>query len=211
MDTMEESGVIRIEKQYYLDFFEKLYKFKKDILVIPDNVREAFNAQRENLLCMAELKDIYSKYHPMLIFQYLAYIVRIFISNIRLLFLPKFDANKYLVLFDLVKLDKGYVLDYDYCGDHPYVYTRKDNIISKLFHVNNILDDLNKKKYLKNIYFEKSPKGFFQYAVFLEIVNQFYLYWHALFDNYYFIYSKKQIEDTLRDILEEQLKSEMYT
>lgn len=127
---------------------------------------------------------------------------------------PKFDINIFLDIFDLIKLNKGYTLDYEYLGNCPVVFTRLINPIPDEVSLND--NDIKNAlgpfcfENIKDISFEQSPEGFFQFAVFSVAVHQFYLYWHALYNDTVFIYSKSQLEDNLRIILKDKFERALY-
>ena len=127
------------------------------------------------------------------------------ITNCILKFHRRFDVNRFLDVFDLIKLKSGVTLDYEYLYDEPIVYTRKKVPLPKLFKSKKTKhsDAIGPFNFfnIQDILFAQSPEGYFQFAVFSVVVSQFYLYWHALTNDLVFIYSKKQIEDILKNIL----------
>lgn len=123
---------------------------------------------------------------------------------------PKFDINVFLDVFDLIKSNEGYTLDYKYYGSCPIVSTREinpkpDEVSSNDNDIKNALGPFCFEN-IKDISFEQSPEGFFQFAVFSRAVHQFYLHWHALYNDLVFIYSKSQLEDNLMRILKDKFK-----
>ena len=209
---MDISAVIKestIDAKYYVDFFERLYKLHSEISNIPKKLHKAFKFEFNVYFHKPDLSEIRPQYYPIYPFLYLVYMVRMVIAKCRVNLLPKFDVNRFFEVFDLIKLDKGFTLDYEYCGDHPYVYTRKKLSIEKLFNFKkrNVIDELfSEEGDIENLSFEQSPEGFFQFAVFSIAVHQFYLYWHALENDRVFVYSRSQIDDILRTIIKEQYK-----
>ena len=199
-----------IEKEYYVEFFERLYNFQKVISIIPKLLFKAFRFRYS----VAQLDPI--KWRPPISFLnylinpifYIIQLIFLLVASLMVKVLPKFDANKYLEIFDLIILDKGYILDYRYCGDCPVVYTRNKLFLLHVFNRvrKNIRDILGPfiSENIRDVSFERSPKGFFQFAVFSRVVGQFYLYWHACENDLVFIHSKSQIEDILKRILQKE-------
>jgi len=115
---------------------------------------------------------------------------------------PKlFDPNSFLDVFDKIRIKDGFVLDYVYdflnVDAKPGIYTRAKDAPRIL------LSDGRREfkqdpdiysKSMNHISFEKSPKGYFQYFLFLQMVGQFYLRWHANYDEVRFVFTKKQLE-----------------
>jgi hypothetical protein len=98
----------------------------------------------------------------------------------------RFDVNRFLEVFDNVKLRDGCTLDYVYHNaaswGAPFVYTRlkSDKPLGSL---NEYMERYNEDKKGQNcfehIYFEKTPLGYFQFAQFTISVHLFYRTWHA--------------------------------
>jgi hypothetical protein len=208
VDTETNSEEWTIDKEYYVDFFERLHQLQKGILVIPEKLHKDFSNQSFIHSNKPSRNEIHPQYHPEALFSYLAYHVVLCIKNMKVLLRPKFNVNRFLLLFDLIKPDEGYTLDYQYCHDHPRVYSRQDSWIQRYFNYDKTCDtnESFQTNHIENISFEQSPKGFFQFALFSHVIHQFYLYQHETCDDTVFIYSKNQIEDILKGILREELE-----
>lgn len=201
-----------IGEEYHVEFFKRLYKLHQDISNIPPILLKTFNFRDGVDDFRPRTWEPPKNYLKYLIYSLVYFIcpILLFVANLIVMILPKFDANKFLDIFDLIRLDKGYILDFEYCGNCPAVYTKKKHLFLNLF--NSKTKDMSDVlgpfvfKDIENVSFEQSPQGFFQFAVFSRTVNQFYLYWHALENDLVFIYSKSQIEDILKSILQEEYK-----
>ena len=118
-----------------------------------------------------------------------------------------FDSNKYLEVFDKIQIMDGYTLDYFYhmgkLGGRPILFTRK---IGKKYYPNNnemgkLMKKLSHKSSLINhIGFEKSPTGYFQFAVFNIVVHKFYLFWHSNYARSNFVFSKNELKNKINKI-----------
>lgn len=115
---------------------------------------------------------------------------------------PRFDANRFFEVFDLVTLDEGYTLDYVYMyerlGGEPLLYTRRvdsEPISISEEHWRAFRSD--ERPFLKDLKFEKCASGFFQFAVFCLVVPQFYLFWHALYNDTEFVCAGRRLDELL--------------
>lgn len=105
-----------------------------------------------------------------------------------------FDVNRFLKVFDKIKLKEGFILDYTYhsgrLGGEPLIYTRKKD--APRLSTKEYLEkygSVDTRPYLKAITIEINPESFFQIAIFSQVVHQFYLYWHANYNDHQFIFS----------------------
>jgi hypothetical protein len=201
-----------IGKEYYVEFFERLYKFQKIISILPEKLRKAYNFRSSVVNFEHRTWEPPKSYLNYLLkpFLYIIQLILFLFACLKIMVLPKFDANKFFEIFNLISLDKGYILDYQYCGDCPAVYTRNKLYLLHLFnYMRKYMNDryvLGPFKFedIENVSFEQSPEGFFQFAVFSRAVHQFYLYWHAVQNDSVFIYSRSQIDEILKTIIKEQ-------
>jgi len=124
----------------------------------------------------------------------------------------KFNANEFFHVFNKVRLHEGYYLDYFYTMDNlagwPIVFARKEEDDPATILDEGLYEFSDYMKYLKrfltdyalskHIEFEKSAEGYFQFSIFNTVVHQFYLFWHANYDDKEFILTKEKLEETLR-------------
>ena len=199
-----------IGEGHYFDLFERLYKFHQDkdiswapMLFKVFTFRRALGGYKP-----AEWNPPknYLMYLVYSIFYFITVILFPPVINLIMMVLPKFNANKSLEIFDLIKLDKGYTLDYQCQGSNPVVHTRRKLQFLDLFSfkpkdVSDVLGPFS----FENYSFERSPEGFFQFAVFSKTVQQIFLFRQQLESDLVFVYSKSQIEDILKGKLKEEL------
>jgi len=114
----------------------------------------------------------------------------------------RFDANRFFEVFDLVTLNEGYTLDYVYFRDHlggrPLLYTREvesQPISSPEEYWQAFPGD--DWPFLKDLRFEKSASGFFQFALFCLAAPQFNLFWHALYNDTEFVCTRRRLNQLL--------------
>jgi hypothetical protein len=104
-----------------------------------------------------------------------------------------FDVNQYFTVLDRLSMEPRYVLDYVYyyagLGGEPVLYARKADQpayrnyteFSKDGHADSPLEE---DDYLNRIQVDGTPEGFFQFALLRIMGGQFYLSWHANYDDY---------------------------
>jgi hypothetical protein len=119
----------------------------------------------------------------------------------------EFDPNAYLDILTHLSLQGGYILDfaYDYhegLGGHPCLYARPadDTPFDSMDQHQAWEQKHNVSDYLVA---DGTPESFFELVVFREVANQFYLYWHAAYNDLRIITAKEEIEKivlTLNDI-----------
>lgn len=195
-----------IDDQYYRRFFDSVYQFMRNIPPVSKAFRTISNLRFEFAEAISDQWRESKKFN----WRYLILCPISWVSQVILIFYPSFNVTRFLKVFDLIKIDRGFKLDYVYYGDSPTVYTKQKFPTLNLFKSNKldrteILGPYNRED-IEDISFDKSPEGYFQFAVFSVVVHQFYLYWHACYNDTKFIYSKSQIEDILKSILKDQYR-----
>jgi hypothetical protein len=110
----------------------------------------------------------------------------------------EFDVNRYFSVFDHLSIQPGYTLDYvylrDFGGAKPVVYAREINAdpydsYEAFVRANHseIQGSHEKIKhaadYLRHIQIDDTPQGYFQFVVLSIMGDQFYLRWHANYND----------------------------
>lgn len=120
---------------------------------------------------------------------------------------PRFDANRFFEVFDRVRLLPGYRLDYVYqftaMGGNPLLYAREIDespLSSAGEYCAKFPYASSNPPYRERLVFEKSPDGFFQFAVFSLEVTKFYLHWHSQYHDTQFICRARDLERVLAGI-----------
>ena len=110
----------------------------------------------------------------------------------------EFDPNAYLDILTHLSLQDGYTLDfaYDYhegLGGHPCLYARPADDVP--------FDSITQhqaweRKHNLSDYLvaDGTPESFFELVVFREVANQFYLYWHAAYNDLRIITAAAEVE-----------------
>lgn len=109
----------------------------------------------------------------------------------------RLNINRLLALCEHLHLDPGYELDYiylhEFMGGEPVLYTRPDGRQSPLGEVDRQPDrERQLKPFLEHFYFDPLPLGYLQFAIFSVVSNQFYLAWHANYNDVQFVFSLQQ-------------------
>ena len=110
----------------------------------------------------------------------------------------EFDPNAYLDILPHLSLRSGYILDfaYDYhegLGGYPCLYARPsdDTPFDSIAQHQAWERKHNLSDYLVA---DGMPESFFELVVFREVANQFYLYWHAAYNDLRIITEAAEVE-----------------
>jgi hypothetical protein len=115
----------------------------------------------------------------------------------------EFDANQYFTVLDHLSMREDYVLDYVYVseslGGSPLLYARPESqapyASMKDIPQNTQLPDF--REYLE---IEDVEQGYFEYMVLNIMANQFYLDWHALYNDMEIVCNKDEVNSIVADI-----------
>lgn len=117
-----------------------------------------------------------------------------------------FDPNAYFTVLTHLKVKDGYTLDYVYhcdaLGGYPCLYARPTDA-SGFDTIVDYRDWEKKNSLLSYIVADQTPDGFFQLVVFYRLAGQFYLYWHANYNDVTILTSREQVEVTVRKLNDE--------
>lgn len=115
-----------------------------------------------------------------------------------------FDPNAYFSVLTHLAVKDGYTLDYVYhymadFGGNPCLYARPTD--AKPFDTFIEHRDWEEKNSLLSfLVSDGTPDGFFQLAVFHRLAGQFYLYWHANYNDMAIITSREDAEATVKTL-----------
>jgi len=103
-----------------------------------------------------------------------------------------FDVNEYFSVLNHLSMQPGYTLDYVYhnsgSGAQPYLYARKIDATENYDY-----------DYLAYVQTDDTEESFFQYIVLSIMGEQFYLWWHAAYNDYTIICDRTGLEAVLSD------------
>lgn len=121
----------------------------------------------------------------------------------------EFDPNSYFKALKHISLPSGFVLDYFYflgeSGGGPELYVRheSDTPIQAWPSVRQTLDDpaplWMPLSPLSVLIPDRSPESWFELVAFAAMAPQFYLYWHANYNDWEFIVSDDQLEILVKE------------
>ena len=123
----------------------------------------------------------------------------------------EFDVNEIFSVLTHLSMEPGYVLDYVYCYDSisgwPVLYARPEDqpahaTCSALFEEPDSAGGAGDetasdpwRAYLNHVHSDGTPEGFFEQAVLDLMGGQFYLYWHAGYNDTRVLCDRAALED----------------
>ncbi len=129
----------------------------------------------------------------------------------------EFDVNAYFSVLDHLSVQPGYMLDYVYdyggSGGSPVIYARseaQDPYLTFSEYYTDTIGDLpweewyevSRFEYLDHIQVDDTAEGFFQYVVLRKMGTQFYLFWHANYNDDWIICDRDALEQLLASLAE---------
>jgi hypothetical protein len=115
----------------------------------------------------------------------------------------EFDVNQYFRALTHVSMRQGYTLDYVYqidnLGGYPLLYARPVDQTPYASTVN-IPEDTEWPDFLEYLDVEDTEQGYFEYVVMDIMADQFYLYWHANYNDTQIICNRQQLYDMVAQI-----------
>jgi hypothetical protein len=128
-----------------------------------------------------------------------------------------FDVNQYFSIFPHLKLEKGLQMDYAYdlsgMGGFPIIYTAPqgtpafpsfqeyvDYAAKNAPDPSSYKPDEHKDDYLAHIQVDDSPEGYFQFLLMNIIGDQFYLVWHANYNDTVILCDASDMEEVAKEM-----------
>lgn len=115
----------------------------------------------------------------------------------------EFDVSQYFTVLQHLSMEPGYVLDYVYqrdpLGGFPVLYARKaeEPFYRTVAEYNEATRRGAAGPYLDHIQVDGTPESFFQLVVLSIMGNQFYLQWHANYNDARIICTREALEALL--------------
>lgn len=115
----------------------------------------------------------------------------------------EFDVNQYFNALTHISMREGYVLDYVYqidsLGGYPLLYARPVDQVpfDSTVDIPEETEWTNIEAYLE---LEDTEQGYFEYVVLDIMADQFYLYWHANYNDTEIICNRQQIYDVVAQV-----------
>lgn len=114
-----------------------------------------------------------------------------------------FDVNQYFDVLTHISMQDGYALDYVYqndsLGGYPLLYPRpvdQDPYASTA----DIPQDTTWPDFLEYVDVEDTAQGYFDYVVLDIMANQFYLFWHANYNDTQIVCNRQQVNDIVAQL-----------
>jgi len=120
-----------------------------------------------------------------------------------------FDPNSYFEILKHISMEPGYTLDYVYfstlMGAEPILYARKTD--QKPFQSTNEFyeatgEDRNENRYLEHVRTDGTPQGFLEYVILAIHGEQFYLYWHANYNDLQVVCTPAGVNEIIKKLEE---------
>jgi hypothetical protein len=115
----------------------------------------------------------------------------------------EFDPNRDFEAFRRLQMQEGYALDYVYhqdgMGGYPLLYARP---VDQAPFANEAEFSAAPEQpdYLTFVLPQDSPEGYFEYAAFAMLANQFYLDWHANYNDWQVLCGMDDVETIIEDL-----------
>lgn len=110
----------------------------------------------------------------------------------------EFDPNRYFEAFSHLYIQDGYVLDFVYhqdgMGGYPVLYARPVGQSPYVTESDYRAAASDQADYLSFVVPQDSPEGYFEYAAFAMLANQFYLDWHANYNDWQVLCDRDDVE-----------------
>ncbi len=116
----------------------------------------------------------------------------------------EFDANQYFAALPHLSMETGYLLDYVYLfdgmGGLPMLYARPADqapYATYTEYSQAVAGETDRSSYLDYVKVDGTPEGFFEYTVLYIMGGQFYLFWHANYNDALVIASRGGFDSLL--------------
>jgi hypothetical protein len=116
-----------------------------------------------------------------------------------------FDANRFFSTLDQLSVEEGYYLDYvymfDFMGGRPFLYTlpEADEPFSTFVDYTQTRAE-EQPNYLDHVVAEDMPAGYMQLAVLDVMGEQFYLHWHAGYNDWQIICDTETLDELVETL-----------
>ncbi|MDQ2691551.1 MAG: hypothetical protein M3Y68_05940 [Chloroflexota bacterium] len=115
----------------------------------------------------------------------------------------EFDPNQYFAVLTHVSMREGYVLDYVYQSDdlgaYPILYARPVDQASYPSPAD-IPNGTELPAFQDHLAVDDTEQGYFEYVVLDMMANQFYLYWHAHYNDYEIVCNQDEVNEIVEQV-----------
>ena len=115
----------------------------------------------------------------------------------------EFDVNDYFEALTHISMEEGYTLDYVYqldsLGSYPILYARPVDQPAYVT-TKDLPVDLEISDYLSHISTDDTEQGYFEFVALIIMARQFYLDWHANYNDAEIVCNKSVVNAIIADI-----------
>ena len=115
----------------------------------------------------------------------------------------EFDVNDYFKAFTHLSVEQGYTLDYvyqvDFLGAFPILYARPVDQPAYIS-TKDLPVDLEITDYLSHIMIDDTEQGYFEFVALSIMARQFYLDWHANYNDTVIVCNDNDVDAIVEDI-----------
>jgi len=115
----------------------------------------------------------------------------------------EFDVNQYFNALTHISIEEGYSLDYVYqndsLGGYPLLYARPSDHVPYAS-VADIPENTQLADFHEYLAVEDGEQGYFEYVVMDIMANQFYLFWHANYNDTQIVCDRDNVNDIISGV-----------
>lgn len=112
----------------------------------------------------------------------------------------EFDVNRYFNVLDHISMQPGYALDYIYqtddLGAYPSLLPRKEDQAPYTSFAD-VPENLKSADFHDFLEVEDTEQGYFEYVIMDIMANQFYLSWHANYNDNEIVCNRQEVDDII--------------
>ena len=115
----------------------------------------------------------------------------------------EFDVSQYFEVLNHISMQEGYALDYVYrndgLGGYPLLYARPVDQ-TPFASTADFPEDTEWQNFHQYLEIEDTEQGYFEYVVMDLLANQFYLFWHANYNDTLIVCNRQQVYDVVAQV-----------
>lgn len=115
----------------------------------------------------------------------------------------EFDANEYFTVLTNLSMQEGYALDYiypvDFLGSYPILAARPVDL-PPYASPEDLPSDPGLTEYLNYVEIEDIEQGYFEFVSLYIMANQFYLVWHANYNDFEIVCNRDAVDEISEQI-----------
>jgi hypothetical protein len=115
----------------------------------------------------------------------------------------EFDANEYFSVLSHVSMQEGYVLDYLYpvesLGSSPVLYARPEDQLPYAA-MEDIPENMELPDFRDHMVVDDTAQGYFEYVAMDIMAGQFYLVWHANYNDTQIVCNSREVNDIISNV-----------